>query len=45
VFTKFRLGAEAGLEAAHGESTSAGGVAIASEMEEAMNNVGEEFLA
>jgi hypothetical protein len=33
VSTKFRLGAEAGLEAAHGEGTSAGGVAIASEME------------
>jgi len=33
------------LEAAHGESTSAGGVAIASEMEEAMNNVGKELLA
>ena len=33
------------MEAAHGEGTSAGGVAIASEMEETMNNVGEELLA
>ncbi len=33
------------MEAAHGEGTSAGGVAIASEMKETMNNVGEELLA
>ena len=33
------------MEAAHGEGTRAGGVAIASEMEQAMNDVGEEFLA
>ncbi len=33
------------MEAAHGEGTSAGGVAIASEMEQAVNDVGEELLA
>ena len=33
------------MEAAHGEGTGASGVAITSEMEETMNNVGEEFLA
>ena len=33
------------MEAAHGEGTGASGVVIASEMEEAMNNVGEELLA
>ncbi len=33
------------MEAAHGERTSAGGVAIASEMEQAVNDVGEELLA
>ena len=33
------------MEAAHSEGTSAGGVAIASEMEQAVNDVGEELLA
>ena len=33
------------MEAAHGEGTGASGVAITSEMEETMNNVGEELLA
>ena len=33
------------MEATHGEGTSVGGVAIASEMEQTMNDVGEELLA
>ena len=33
------------MEAAHGQGTRAGGVAVTREMEETMNNVGEEFLA
>ena len=33
------------MEAAHSEGTSASGVAIASEMEQAVNDVGEELLA
>ena len=33
------------METAHGEGTSAGGVAVTRKMEETMNDVGEEFLA
>jgi len=37
--------AKAGLEAAHGEGTGAGGVAEAGEVEDAVEDVGEEFIA